>query len=116
MMDIMVIASLSEGGPITLLEAMASGCAVVATDTIGLKDIIENGRTGFLVPARDGKAIARRISLLLADDSRLTDMKTAAKKVSAAFDIGETIRKIETCYEKVLKGDWKARHQSQTGL
>lgn len=102
LMDIFVIASISEGGPITLFEAMATGCAIVSTDTIGLKDVIENGRTGFLVPAGDVAAIANRIGLLLGNDNRLREMKVATRKVSTTFDIAETIVKIENCYDRVL--------------
>lgn len=60
--DIFVLPSLSEGLPIALLEAMASGCACVVTD-IGLP--IEHGKTGLVVPSADSEAIASAIVKLL---------------------------------------------------
>jgi glycosyltransferase involved in cell wall biosynthesis len=104
LMDIVVIASLFEGGPLTLFEAMAAGCAVVSTDTIGLRDVIEEGDTGFLVPSKDVPALANRIGLLVQqDDTLLQNMKAAALSASAGFGVDTTIERLENCYQKVLE-------------
>ena len=102
-MDIMVIASLSEGGPITLFEAMASGCAVISTNTIGLKHKIKDGQTGFLVPPENSNAIARKLLQLLKDSDLCKAMGGRAKEVSHQYDIRNTVRQLEECYEEVLR-------------
>jgi glycosyltransferase involved in cell wall biosynthesis len=56
----------SEAFPVVLLEAMQFGLPVVATDWRGIPSIVEDGRTGFLVPPRDAAALAERIESLLA--------------------------------------------------
>jgi len=102
MMDIMVIASLSEGGPITLFEAMATSCAIISTNTIGLKDIINNGRTGFLVPSKDPNALAEKILLLLKDPELCSVMARRAQQASKQFDIRNTVQQMEQCYEEII--------------
>ena len=103
LMDITVIASLSEGGPITLFEAMATSCAIVSTNTIGLKDAIEDGRTGFLVPPRNSKALAEKILLLLNHSDLCQAMAAKAQEASHHYDIRNTVRQLEACYEEVLR-------------
>jgi len=102
-MDIMVIASLSEGGPITLFEAMASRCAVVSTSTIGLRNTIEDSRTGFLVPPSNSKALAEKILLLLNDSDLCKAIAVRAKEASYHYDILNTVRQLELCYNKILR-------------
>jgi len=62
------LASLSEGCPSPLLEAMACGCAVVSTDCGGPSDIIENGVNGFLVEVGDTETMVDKIVLLYNDE------------------------------------------------
>jgi glycosyltransferase involved in cell wall biosynthesis len=57
-MDVFALSSLWEGGPITLLEAMASGLPVVATPVGFVPEVVRDGVNGFLVPARDPAALA----------------------------------------------------------
>jgi glycosyltransferase involved in cell wall biosynthesis len=51
----------TEGFGLTFVEASMSGCLVIGTDTGGIKDIIKDNETGFLVPQKDSEALARRI-------------------------------------------------------
>ncbi len=64
--DLLVLPSLEEGTPNVVLEAMAAGVPQVATAVGGTLEILEDGSTGFLVPARDPVFMAERIRLLLA--------------------------------------------------
>lgn len=64
--------SLSEGLPLTLLEAMASGVPPVVTPIAGVEDVVSDGDTGCLVPVRDPDTLANCISGLLADEKRRT--------------------------------------------
>lgn len=56
-----------EGVPNVLLEAMAIGKPVVTTDHIGCREVVEEGRNGFLVPVKDGRALARALETLVTD-------------------------------------------------
>ena len=65
--DVFVLPSLSEGLGVVILEAMACGRPVVATRVGGIPEIVEDGRTGFLVAPQQPDQLAERINLLLDD-------------------------------------------------
>jgi glycosyltransferase involved in cell wall biosynthesis len=65
--DVSALSSVHEGAPITVIESMAAGVPVVATDCGALRDMITDGEEGFLVPVGDGAALADRIARLAAD-------------------------------------------------
>jgi glycosyltransferase involved in cell wall biosynthesis len=68
-MDVFVLTSLWEGLPISVLEAMASGRPVVATDTGGIAEAVTEGRTGFLVPPRSIEDLSQKVVFLLKEKS-----------------------------------------------
>jgi glycosyltransferase involved in cell wall biosynthesis len=76
--DILLLPSTSEGLPLTLLEAQASGTPVIAAPTAGIPEIVEDGRTGFLVPADDAQGYAARIETLLAAPGIVQQMTATA--------------------------------------
>lgn len=78
--DIFVLPSYSEGLSNALMEAMASGCACVASDVGGNAFLIENGISGFLFPAGDRAALAAHIRRLVQDASKRKNMGEAARK------------------------------------
>jgi glycosyltransferase involved in cell wall biosynthesis len=65
--DVLLLTSKSEGVPLTAIEAMAAGLPVVATSVGGLPEVVQNGKTGWLVPAGDPAALAERILVLARD-------------------------------------------------
>lgn len=65
--DVFVLASRRESFPIVIGEARAAGCAIVATDVDGVRESLDDGRAGVLVPARDPAALAAAIDTLLSD-------------------------------------------------
>jgi glycosyltransferase involved in cell wall biosynthesis len=69
-LDVFVLASRSEGSPLVLREAMALRKAIVATDVGGVSESVEDGATGFIVPAGDVEALARRTLELVRDPAR----------------------------------------------
>ena len=69
-----------EGLPKVVIEAAATGRAVITTDFPGCREAIIDGETGLLVPPRDAQALARAIQLLLADPVRLRSMGEAARR------------------------------------
>jgi glycosyltransferase involved in cell wall biosynthesis len=64
-MDIICLSSDNEGTPVSLIEAQASGVPVISTDVGGVKDILDEGKTGFVVPKKDALAFAEKLQLLI---------------------------------------------------
>jgi glycosyltransferase involved in cell wall biosynthesis len=65
--DVLVLTSVSEGRGVVIMEAMAQGLAVIATDIPGPRELVDDGETGFLFPAGDAGTLADRIRVLAAD-------------------------------------------------
>lgn len=85
---IVALPSYREGLPKALIEAAASGRAVVTTDVPGCRDAIEPGVTGLLVPAKDARALADAIATLVADPLRCQEMGAAGRILAEAeFDV-----------------------------
>jgi sugar transferase (PEP-CTERM/EpsH1 system associated) len=61
-LSLFALSSIAEGTPVTMLEAMASGLPVVSTAVGGIPDLVVNGATGSLVPARDAQAMAEALA------------------------------------------------------
>ena len=102
--DIGVLTSDSEGFSNVILEYMAAGIPVIATDVGGNRELIENEYTGVLVPQGDYKAIARGICKLLSDKSRRGRMGQEARRVVREnYSWGTKIGEIETYYLSLLK-------------
>ena len=103
--DAMVLASYSEGLPYSLLEAMAAGIPIVATPVGAIPDVMSEGTHGFLVPPRDGKAIAEAIAMLAADRERLSWMSRACRRrIRAAYSIERVAAELRLRYGE-LSGD-----------
>jgi len=78
--DIVALSSLYEGLPYVLLEAMAWGVPVVATDVLGSRDVVSDGETGFLARPNDPDHIADRILVLIEDRPFMRRCAEAARK------------------------------------
>jgi len=78
--EVSVLCSLSEGFPNTLIEAMAQGVPVVATDVGGTRDAVCNGTTGLLVPASDPTRLASALDSLLSDPARRRAISVSAQR------------------------------------
>lgn len=101
-MDVFVLCSKSEGLPLTLLEAMAAGKAIVATKVGGIPSVIEDAVNGLLIPPDDPKAIARAIIELLADKEKARRMGIMArKKFESEFTLNKMVKRYEEVYESV---------------
>ncbi len=81
-----------EGLPKVLMEASASGCAVVTTDVPGCRDAIKNGLTGLLVPPRNVKCLSDAISILIDDTARRKAMGIYGReRAEKLFDVRQVI-------------------------
>lgn len=76
--DVLILPSLFEGFGLVILEAMAQGTPVIATDHTAAPDVIENGVDGFVIPIRSVDAIAEKLDLLARDSELLMSLKRAA--------------------------------------
>lgn len=86
--DVFVLSSSSEGLPISVLEAMATGLPVVATAVGGLPELVEDGITGFLVPPGDHAALGAAIAELVGEPERRARMGAAGRaRAEAQFSI-----------------------------
>lgn len=101
--DLFVLSSRAEGTSISILEAMASGCCIVATDVGGNGALLDEGRAGRLVPSGDDVAMAAAFSELLSDDSLARSFGTAARSraVSRYSQRGMALAYV-ALYRKVL--------------
>jgi len=99
--DIFVLPSLREAFGLVLLEAMVSGVACVATDNGGAKDIIENGKSGYLVPPANSDRLADAIRTLLRNPDQKRDIERAAlERVKSEFTADVMAMKTLEVYKK----------------
>jgi len=102
--DLFVLSSETEGLSLTLLEAMAAGLPIVATAVGGNREVVVEGETGLLVPAKSPQALAHAIRCLLCDPARLLRMGRAARaQVEKEFDMRQVVVKYETLYRELLE-------------
>jgi L-malate glycosyltransferase len=83
--DLFLLTSISEGIPLTVIEAMAAGLPVVATNVGGMAEVVEEGKTGFLAPAGDDATLADRIHHILNNSDLRMKMGQAGK--SRAYQV-----------------------------
>jgi glycosyltransferase involved in cell wall biosynthesis len=92
-----------EGCPVALLEAMSCGRACVATDIPGSRDLIEHGRSGFIVPSEDDAALAHALRQLASSPELRQQLgHTARQRVLEHFTIEKEVAAHEALYADVL--------------
>ncbi|MBN1273897.1 MAG: glycosyltransferase family 4 protein [Candidatus Aminicenantes bacterium] len=96
--DIFVLPSLNEGMGRVLVEAMALGKPIVASDVGGIPDLVVHGENGFLVPPKDSKQLASCIRRLIEDKKCREEMGQKGKKNAQDFTIGKMVAGIEDMY------------------
>jgi glycosyltransferase involved in cell wall biosynthesis len=101
--DAVVLTSASEGTPVTIIEALAAGRPVVATDVGGVRDVVDDGETGFLVPPRNTQALAERLRALAADPALRTAMGEAGRaRVLERYAVDRLVRDVDALYRELL--------------
>ena len=103
--DLFLLPSDLESFGLAALEAMACEVPVIASDVGGLREVIDDGKDGFLLPARDVDAMARAAIDLLRQPQRAREMGRAARaKARARFCSTLVVPRYEEFYRKVLAG------------
>jgi len=106
--SIFVLPSLREGMPMSLLEAMASGTACIATAVGGIPDLISDGITGRLVRPGDSSSLANTLLELLRCHEEVEQLgQRAQKKIAASFCLDRYVDRVEALYKKRL---WEKIH------
>ena len=101
-LDVFVLPSIMEGHPIAILEAMAMAKPIVATDINGIREEIENGKTGILVSPEDPQALAEAIILLLKDRFKARELgMTARKQAEEMFNLNRQLALCEEVYKEL---------------
>ncbi len=102
-MDLFVLPSLNEGMGRALIEAMAAGIPVVASKVGGVPAIVEDRRTGLLVPAGDAGALASALEELVQKPAWAKELGAAASRsIGERFGSDAMVRAIESVYDKAL--------------
>jgi N-acetyl-alpha-D-glucosaminyl L-malate synthase BshA len=100
--DTLVLPSETESAPLTILEAMSTGLPVIATRVGGVPEIIEDGRTGFLVPLKHPEDIAEKILELHGDRDKLRRMGAAARQaILERYSTEKVVQQYLDVYEQV---------------
>ena len=98
-LDVSCLSSVHEGVPIALMEAMAAGVPIVASDCGAISDIVEDGEQGYLIPVGDVDRLADRLRLLASDPGLRARLGQAARaRAERDFGIEQTAR----AYEELL--------------
>ena len=101
--DILVLPSLSEGFPVVVLEAMACGLPIVATNVRGLSEIIVDDQNGFTVEPENPEAIADRVLQLLRDDQLRSKIGENNRHNAKQYSWDDVVRRLESVYDSVAK-------------
>ncbi len=99
-MEALVFSSEREGLSIAMLEAMAAGTPVIATRVGGTPELIEDGRTGLLVPSGDARALAEALATVLRDPALADRLRQSAReRIEREFSLRRMIEAHEHLYE-----------------
>jgi phosphatidylinositol alpha-mannosyltransferase len=93
---------LGESFGIVLIEALAAGAPVVASDLDAFATVLEDGEAGVLVRRGDARALARALSDLLADRERRTRLSDTGRRAAAGYDWSVVARRVLAVYETVV--------------
>ena len=124
--DVFAFPSLNEGMGKALVEAMAMGKPVVASNVSGIRDLVVNGENGFLVPPAQPELLAKRITYLLQNPQVRQAFGAAGKKMAGGYNAESMVEEIDQLYLSLLtekpclsipsvRGEVKTVIESRTG-
>jgi glycosyltransferase involved in cell wall biosynthesis len=100
--DVFAFPSLNEGMGKALVEAMAMGKPVVASNVSGIRDLVVNGENGFLVPPAKPDALAARVEFLIANPGVRKTMGNKGRAMAQGFSAEAMLQKIDQVYCELL--------------
>jgi glycosyltransferase involved in cell wall biosynthesis len=104
-LDLTILTSDNEGMPVSIIEALASGVPVVATNVGGIPDLIRDGVNGRLVPPRDPEAVARAALDILTNPARHHAMAHAARaSVVPEYEVETLVARMNRIYHEIFTG------------
>lgn len=102
--DIFALSSIAEGMPGVVLEAMAAGLPVVATDVGGVREVVSSGTTGSLVPAGDSAALSHALSKYVSDESLRAQHGSAGRRAAETrFSLDHMLSSYNALYDELLE-------------
>lgn len=102
--DLFVLASLFEGMPNVVMEAMAMQTPAIATDVNGARELMQDGKTGLIIPPRDPEAIADAVEQLLDNPEKLEQFgKAGYDRVNTEFTMQAMVHNLETHLQEKLR-------------
>jgi N,N'-diacetylbacillosaminyl-diphospho-undecaprenol alpha-1,3-N-acetylgalactosaminyltransferase len=100
--DLVVLPSYREGVPRTLLEASAMGKPIIGTNVVGVREAVDNGENGFLIPIESPEILSEKISQILENRNLHKDMSERSRqKAVSEFDIKNIVQKYIDFYKKL---------------
>jgi glycosyltransferase involved in cell wall biosynthesis len=102
--DVVLLTSISEGIPLTLIEAMAAGLPVVSTRVGGVPEVVDDGRTGLLAPPGDPAALAEHLVRLAEQPGLREALGRSGRERAAAFSEALMHERYRQLYEGMLRG------------
>jgi glycosyltransferase involved in cell wall biosynthesis len=102
-LDIFVLPSLNEGMGRVLVEAMAAGRPVVASNVGGIPDLVLQGENGILVPAADSSALAHGIEFFISNPDKRRQMGEKGREMAIRFGSDSMVQKIDRLYLELLR-------------
>lgn len=105
--DLFMLTSVFEGLPYTLLEVMALGLPVVATQVVGSQDVVQAGETGYLLPPGDVNGLAATAVQLLQSAERRRQLgQNGRRSVEQQYDVRQMVRAVENVYESLYNATY----------
>ena len=99
---VLALPSYSEGLPMAILEALASGTPIVASTVGGIPEVLVHERNALLIPPKDVDALTDALARLLGDTSAREKMSAANREAARAFEVTGVVASMRTVYRRVL--------------
>lgn len=105
-MDIFVVPSLEESFGVAAVEAMACEIPVIVSDADGLKEVVVNNETGFVIPKKDYEVIAKKLKeLILNEELRIKFGKNGRKRVLELYNWNDNVENMIKIYKEITNGN-----------
>ena len=100
--DVFILTSRREGLPKAVMEAMAAGLPIIATDVRGNRDLVKSGENGYLVPIDDVEQTAIAVEHLIDSEDLRRSMGEKSKELVKQYDLQRVLEKMEEIYDNIL--------------